>query len=133
MLSTVWGRPVELGLVKLHYPYLNSDILAAFIVKNLEHDRFERVDAKVFGVATPVRHVRAEDSNLPSHIIGIKIRLAGRLTTETSRPRMTVQSAQIGSFKNSTQTLIDAGRCTTANKKGALTVQVWISQRSTAI
>jgi len=129
VLSTVWGRPVELRLVKLHYPYLNSDILAAFIVKNLEHDRFERVVAKVFGVATPVRHVK--DSDLPSHIIGIKIRLSGRLTTETSRPRMTVQSAQIGSFKKSTRTLIEAGQCTTANKKGALTVQVWISQRST--
>lgn len=133
VLSTVWGRPVELRLVKLHYPYLNSDILAAFIVKNLEHDRFERVVSKIFGVATPVRHVRAEDSNLPSHIVGIKIRLAGRLTTEASRPRATVQSAQIGSFKNSTHTLIESGRCTSVNKKGALTVQVWISQRSTAI
>jgi ribosomal protein S3 len=133
VLSTVWVRPVELRLVKLHYPYLNSDILAAFIIKNLEHDRFERVVSKIFGLTTPVRYVRAEDSNLPSHIIGIKIRLAGRLTTEASRPRATVQSAQIGSFKNSTHTLIESGRCTSVNKKGALTVQVWISQRSTAI
>ena len=39
----------------------------------------------------------------------------------------------IGSFKNSTRTLIETGQCTTANKKGALTVQVWISQRTTAI
>lgn len=133
LVSTVWGRPVELRLVRVHYPYLNSDILAAFIVKNLEHDRFERVVSKIFGVATPVRHVVAEDSNLPSHIIGIKIRLAGRLTTEASRPRATVQSAQIGSFKKSTRTLIESGRCTSVNKKGALTVQVWTVQRSTAI
>lgn len=131
VLTRVWARPVELRLVKLHYPYLNSDILAAFIVKNLEHDRFERVVSKLFGVATPVRHVK--DSNLPSYIIGIKIRLAGRLTTEASRPRMTVQSAQIGSFKNSTRTLIEAGQSSTANKKGALTVQVWISQRTTGV
>lgn len=133
VVSTVWGRSVELRLVKLHYPYLNSEILAAFIVKNLEHDRFERVVAKIFGVATPVRYVRAEDSSLPSHIVGIKIRLGGRLTTESSRPRMTTQSAQIGSFKKSTRTLIESGQCTSVNKKGALTVQVWISQRSTAI
>ncbi|GAB2652348.1 hypothetical protein GCM10027068_35530 [Prescottella soli] len=128
VLSNVWGQAVELRLVKLHYPYLNSDILAAFIMKNLETDRFERVINKIFGITTPVV---SGESNLPSHIIGIKIRLAGRLVTEPSRPRMTVQSAQIGSFKNSTRTIIEFGQCTSVNKKGALTVQVWISQRST--
>lgn len=128
VLSNIWGQAVELRLVKLHYPYLNSDILAAFIMKNLETDRFERVINKIFGITTPVV---SGESNLPSHIIGIKIRLAGRLVTEPSRPRMTVQSAQIGSFKNSTRTIIEFGQCSSVNKKGALTVQVWISQRST--
>jgi hypothetical protein len=52
--------------------------------------------------------------------------------TERSRPRQTVQTAQIGSFAKGNLSLVDSASFTTKNKKGAFTVKVWISQRAVA-
>nr|YP_009445633.1 ribosomal protein S3 [Tremella fuciformis]YP_010180089.1 ribosomal protein S3 [Auricularia auricula-judae]ATX61911.1 ribosomal protein S3 [Tremella fuciformis]ATX61932.1 ribosomal protein S3 [Tremella fuciformis]ATX61955.1 ribosomal protein S3 [Tremella fuciformis]ATX61976.1 ribosomal protein S3 [Tremella fuciformis]ATX61998.1 ribosomal protein S3 [Tremella fuciformis] len=71
------------------------------------------------------------DSHLPSHIVGIKVRVSGRLMTERSQPRKTVQSVQVGSFSKNNLSLVDMASYSTKNKKGAFTVKVWISQRAT--
>ena len=60
----------------------------------------------------------------------MKIRVSGRLLTQRSVPRQTVQTAQIGSFSGQ-DNVIDFGSYTTKNKKGAFTVKVWISQLPT--
>ena len=76
-----------------------------------------------------------EDTTLPSYITGMKIRISGRLTTQRSVPRQTVQTAQVGSFSSShipsnskASGIISSASFSTKNQKGAFTVKVWISQ-----
>jgi ribosomal protein S3 len=134
-LSSLFGRPVELRLVKLHYPYLNSYILAQYIALNTQDYTLVQIVRRIFGSIVPVKNTQSVNvlaSDLPSHIVGIKVRVSGRLMTERSRPRQTVQTAQIGSFAKGNLSLVDSASFTTKNKKGAFTVKVWISQRAVA-
>lgn len=132
-LSLIFRRPVELRLVKLHYPYLNSFILAQYIAMNTQDYTLVQILRQVFGSISPVKNTQSLNSLgslLPSHIIGIKVRVSGRLMMERSRPRQTVQTAQVGSFAKDNFTLVDNASFTTKNKKGAFTVKVWITQRA---
>jgi hypothetical protein len=126
-------RKVELRLVKLHYPYLNSYILAQHIASSVQNYKLVKILQDLFSSVAPVKNtlsLNALSSALPSHIVGLKVRVSGRLITERSRPRKTVQTAQIGSFSKSNLSLVDNASYTTNNKKGAFTVKVWISQRA---
>lgn len=132
VLSKVFGRPVELRLVKLYYPYLNRYILAQYIALVTDQNKFSRIMLKLLGKVSIVNDIKAPRtlaSDLPSQIIGIKVQVSGRLVSERSRPRSTVQTAQIGSFVNDKLSLIDYASFNTKNAKGAFTVKVWISQR----
>lgn len=132
-LSLIFQRPVELRLVKLHYPYLNSFILAQYIAMNTQDYTLVQILRQVFGSISPVKNTQSLNSlasQLPSHIVGIKVRVSGRLMMERSRPRQTVQTAQVGSFAKDKFALVDNASFTTKNKKGAFTVKVWITQRA---
>lgn len=132
VLSKLFGRPVELRLTKLHYPYLDSYILAQYIALNTLNSTFVTIQDILFDKASIVKTTESAKvlaSELPSQIVGIKIRVSGRLVTERSKPRQTVQTAQIGSFAKDNKALVDAASFSTKNKKGAFTVKVWISQR----
>lgn len=135
VLSKLFKRPVELRLVRLHYPYLNSYILAQYIAINSNRYNFTRIQRAIFNALRAVKASSLHDSAgsdqvLPSYITGMKIRVSGRLLTQRSVPRQTVQTAQIGSFLGQ-DNVIDSGSYTTKNKKGAFTVKVWISQLPT--
>lgn len=131
-LSQVFGRPVELRLVRLHYPYLNSYILAQYIAHNTNEYNFVRIQRAILSkvsVTQDINSIEASSSELPLHIVGIKVRISGRLMTERSRPRQTVQTFALGSFVKDNQSLVDTAQFSDKNKKGAFTVKVWISQR----
>lgn len=132
-LSSLFGRAVELRLVKLHYPYLNSDILAQYIAYNTQDYTLVQICRALFGSIPPVKNTQSTNALgvlLPSHIIGIKVRVSGRLISERSRPRQTKQTVQTGSFAKANLSLTDSASFTTKNKKGAFTVKVWITQRA---
>jgi len=132
VLSKLFKRPVELRFVRLHYPYLNSYILAQYIAINSNRYNFTRIQRAIFNALRPVKASSLADSTgsdqlVPAFITGMKIRVSGRLVTQRSVPRQTVQTAQIGSFSGQ-DNVIDYASFTSKNKKGAFTVKVWISQ-----
>ena len=137
VLSKLFKQPVELRFVRLHYPYLDSYILAQYIAINTAKYNFTRIQRAIFGALQfPVlKASELEDTTLPSYITGMKIRISGRLTTQRSVPRQTVQTAQVGSFSSShipsnskASGIISSASFSTKNQKGAFTVKVWISQ-----
>jgi hypothetical protein len=135
VLSKLFKQPVELRFVRLHYPYLDSYILAQYIAINTSKYNFTRIQRAIFGALQfPVlKASELEDTTLPSYITGMKIRISGRLTTQRSVPRQTVQTAQVGSFSSShipsnKSGIISSASFSTKNQKGAFTVKVWISQ-----
>ena len=75
-----------------------------------------------------------ENSDNPSdaqaHITGVKIKLSGRLTTQRSGPRQTVQAGRLGSSAKGQFGTVDYSKHTAKNKLGAFTMKVWISQQS---
>lgn len=141
VLSKLFKQPVELRFVRLHYPYLDSYILAQYIAINTTKYNFTRIQRAIFGALQfPVlKASELEDTTIglaaPSYITGMKIRISGRLTTQRSVPRQTVQTAQVGSFSSShipsnskASGIISSASFSTKNQKGAFTVKVWISQ-----
>jgi len=133
VLSRLFNRPVELRLVRLYYPYLNSYILAQYIAINSNRYNFTRIQRAIFVSLRAVKAKALQDNKsdakglLPAYITGMKIRVSGRLVTQRSVPRQSVQTAQIGSFSGNNN-IIDYSSYTSKNKKGAYTVKVWISQ-----
>lgn len=69
-------------------------------------------------------------STLPSQLTGMKLELAGRLTTQRSIPRKTVENKSIGLFSSfpSSQLVengkLDLSRYESKNKIGAYTIKV---------
>lgn len=121
ILSTILEKEVEIRATRLFYPYMNSTILAHYLVKNSASNTFLHFQESI--LSYPSFHA----SSLPSSILGMKIQLAGRIITEAVVPRLTVKSSIVGSFRNG---FVEKGFCTTKNKLGAFTIKVWIATLS---
>jgi len=137
ILSKIFNRPVKLEFVKLYYPHLNSCILAEYLRMNARKYHFRHLKRKLFkktGITKNPSSLKASNLKLPSHIVGIKIQISGRLVTERARPRQTVSTAQVGPIKSDNKTLlVDFGSYTGKNANGAFTVKVWTGQRVSPI
>jgi ribosomal protein S3 len=145
VLSKLYKRPVELRLVRLHYPYLNSFILAQYIAMNTRKYNFKAIMNSLFSAVRESVMATGSSTSLPSQIVGLKVKISGRLATQRSVPRQTTQTAQIGSFSSSVvenkanmtsdsrgpvKGIVEHAAFTSKNKKGAFTVKVWISQKA---
>lgn len=107
---SVTGRPgLELRLVRLQYPYLESSILAQYVAINAGKYNFLRMRKMVMNKGK---------SGLAS---GLKLELAGRLTTQRSIPRKTVENGHTGSFSGKA---LDFSQYASKNKLGAFTIKV---------
>ena len=127
-LAQLFQKEVNLITIRLHYPYLNSDILTKYLAYNASSNTFINFQEAI--LTNPSLH----NTSLPAHISGIKVQVSGRLVTETVVPRVTVKSCLIGSFSvNNPFQFIDFSKFTTKNELGAFTVKVWICQRSATL
>ena len=119
----------------LSYPLqgANSSLLApqAREVRSLTPLRClgQRVEqeANTKRVAAPLHVTKPEAKKLPSYLSGMNIKLAGRLMTESMRPRFTVQSHQDGSLARVKVHFTEKSRFTGKNKRGAFSFTVTIS------
>ena len=134
-LTTICSCPVSLMLVKLSQPYLDARVLATYVSNELAAEqKFASVVKRIFATAHIVKDsATASSLGLPSWVIGLKVELAGRLMSEPSRPRLTVQTAQIGSLTNTPFTSTQLSSYTAINMKGTYTVKVWLCQRFSTI
>nr|GEV56741.1 hypothetical protein [Tanacetum cinerariifolium] len=126
-LTRLFNTPVSLRLVRLTAPYLDAHILAAYLSAELATGTFSQVVRRLFTLVSPVS---SGTIALPAYLVGLKVRLGGRLTKEKSRPRMTVQTAQLGSLAVSRTTLTHTAAHTAVNLKGTFTIKVWLCQRA---
>jgi len=132
-LTRCWGRTVELRLVRLNHSALDSSIFAQYLAANAGKYSFNRILDMVKGtLPTIVSEGSADDSSVEpvSHITGVKVKTSGRLTTQRSGPRQTVQAGRIGSSAKGHYGTVDYSSHTAKNKLGAFTMKVWISQQS---
>jgi ribosomal protein S3 len=143
-LSSLYGKPVEIRPVRIHYPYLNSYILAQYIALNIKAGRFNMVSRNLFKKAKLVKNnyittnksrnsfnnfIKYSQNFLnPQYITGIKLQISGRLSNRKAASRTRVVRKSIGTLSlNSNNSLIDANKFSFKGKNGAITVKVWIS------
>ena len=139
ILSEILKTEVELDLVELRYPYHDSHILAQFLGLNTKKYNFNKLVKKLFMKAKIFKKFRINESDrenvlvndhsVPAKLTGIKIKIAGRLTTQRVIPKATVKSAYKGCLEKSKESFVDSSSYTAKNKLGAYTVTVWLSHK----
>lgn len=133
LLGKIFKRRVKLEFVKLYYPHLNSNILAEYLRLNTSNKGFRKLKKTFFKKKVIIKNPnssKALNLKLPSHIVGMKIQISGRLVTEPVRPRKTVSKVQVGPIRSDNKTiLVDYGSYTGKNAHGAYTVKVSIRQQ----
>lgn len=91
-LSTLYGKSVDIRLIQIHYPYMNSRIFAQYLIHNNDTNTFSHI------VDAFNKYPNFGFNSLNSHISGIKVELNGRIYTEPKIPRLTTKSAITRSF-----------------------------------
>ena len=112
---------LELRLIQIKYPYLESSILAQYMARNASKYNFTRMQKRIFRSAKPMKM-----TSTTSALTGVRVELSGRLTTQRSIPRKTVESRYTGSFTVNKQlnSSVNLSQYTSKNKLGAYTVKV---------
>ena len=132
-LTRCWGRTVELRLIRLNHSALDSSIFAQYLTANGTKHSFNRI-LEIFkgSLPTMISEGSTDSASMvgSSHITGVKVKLSGRLTTQRSSPRQTVQAGRLGSSAKGPLSIVDYSQHTAKNKLGAFSMKVWISQQS---
>jgi hypothetical protein len=114
-------------LIRLNHSALDSSIFAQYLTANGGKYSFNRIlDMLKGSLPTVVSEGSVDDSSVTpaSHITGVKIKLSGRLTTQRSSPRQTVQAGRLGSSAKGQYGTVDYSQHTAKNKLGAFTMKV---------
>ncbi|KAI8978959.1 hypothetical protein BDB01DRAFT_798741 [Pilobolus umbonatus] len=135
---------VDLRFTRVHYPYMNAEILAQYLTINAERSGWSQLTRKFMKnvplVKPPLPHnmpfavqwnnllPQTANGQLTSAIQGIKYQVQGRLGRRKGASRTQVLRKSLGTFQfTSHKSLVDVGRHTFSNKNGSITVKVWIA------
>nr|WBU10850.1 ribosomal protein S3 [Malassezia nana] len=138
---------MHIRMIRLHYPYMNSQILGQYLIQNANKKNFLKFSDSILtypSLKTGIFGKAGEENSfiLPSYIQNIRLELSGRLTTEKVVPRVTKKIAQISNtnadsgvhlleagLSNDTvkNVVVDYGKVTNKNELGSFTLKVWIN------
>lgn len=115
--------PVQLRIVRLHHPYLNSSILAQFLALNASKYGFARLRQYVL-TSIPLSTIAStQHTNTGHSVLGVRVQVSGLLTTQRMAPRKTVSTVSAGTFHGS-GTHVDYSSHTSKSALGSYTVKV---------
>jgi hypothetical protein len=136
ILSRFFNKPVELELVRLYYPYFDSNIFV-----NLLQILFNKIQVRIIMqtffkkaiIKNPINMNRTNlDFKLPSFLTGINLRIGGRLMTNKIIPKQTIKIIRKGTIARGKINLLDKARFTNKNKRGAFTITISIGHYLTS-
>ena len=132
VLNTIFNKPVELDLIRLHYPYHDSNILVRLLAFMINKMKLRRITRRLFKKAV-VKSIKKINNNdqvniIPAFLSGMTIKIAGRLMKYRVIPRKTVKIVRRGSSSIGKINYTDLSRYTNKNKRGAFTILVKSSQ-----
>lgn len=115
--------PVQLRIVRLHHPYLNSSILAQFLALNASKYGFARLRQYVL-TSIPLSTIAStQNTNTGHSVLGVRVQVSGLLTTQRMAPRKTVSTVSAGTF-HGPGTHVDYSSHTSKSALGSYTVKV---------
>nr|YP_009630853.1 ribosomal protein S3 [Hypsizygus marmoreus]QBZ73686.1 ribosomal protein S3 [Hypsizygus marmoreus]QKJ80193.1 ribosomal protein S3 [Hypsizygus marmoreus] len=128
ILSRLFKKPVELDLIRLHYPYNDSNILVNLLGIMINKIKLRIIIRRLFENAI-IKNLNNFTLNskvniIPAFLSGINIRVAGRLLTHRVVPRQTVKTTRRGACARGKINFSDVARYTNKNKRGAFSITV---------
>nr|WBU10864.1 ribosomal protein S3 [Malassezia vespertilionis] len=146
-ISILFNKQVNFNLIRIHYPYINSFILAQYLIKNASTNTFLHFSEAILSypsLSTDTYGIIGQPGSftLPSYITSIRLQLAGRLITEQVVPRLTKKSIRISNPNTNNQsalneagihshsinnTITDYAKYSSKNELGSFTLKVWIN------
>jgi hypothetical protein len=132
LLSDKLNNNIQLELIRLHYPYKNSNILANFLALLINRIKFIRLTRKIIKYSIVKRFNNSKllntDSKFPSYLSGFKIKIGGRLMKYRVVRKRTVKLVQRGASSIGKVNYTDWGRFTNKNRRGAYSITVSTGQ-----
>jgi len=148
ILTLTYGKKVRIELIKLKNPILNGSVLAQYLSANSTRHGIHACWRKLL---QSLRLANLKFFNTPisfnwhnfvvngysflfnqfnSYIIGIKLKISGRMSRRRGASRTKVKNYSIGSFSfNSALSLIDYGFIEKKGKNGSQSIKVFISSK----
>lgn len=128
ILNNFFKKNIELDLIRVHYPYNDSNILVNLIAMMIKKVKIRKITRKIFrkAVMKSIKTIFKETkiSIIPAFLTGLTIKIAGRLIGYKVIPRKTVKLAQRGSSSIGKVNFTDLARYTNKNKRGAFSITV---------
>jgi hypothetical protein len=129
ILRQFFKKSIELEIVRLYYPFYNTNIFVNLLGKMVNKIKLRRILRRFFKKANktifnPTKLIGKKNSKIPSFLSGVKIRVAGRLLTQRIIPRKTVKTISKGSLAKGKVIYLEKGRFTNKNKRGAYSITV---------
>ena len=127
---------MEFELIRLHHPYLESNILAktiGYIAKN-SRKTFRVIMLKLFKSTkikkfNEFKYIYNVKNFKPTALVGIRIKLGGRLLSQKIVPRFTSRTIQRGNLGKTKADFITTSRFTNKNKRGAFSFTVTMGHK----
>lgn len=128
LLSKIFNKPVQLELIRLHYPFYDPNIIVNLLSYFSENLKIRRLLGKIYKsalITKPTANIqRKRFSVIPGYLTGLTIKFAGRFPTQKIVPRKTVKTDKIGSLARKKAVLIETARFSNKNRRGAFTISV---------
>lgn|SRR6267154_470162 len=136
-LSRFFNKSVEFELIRLHQPYLDSNILVNFLAllinkKNISvviHRFFNRLCLKKIINKPLSEGLKTKNQSDKAYLSGLNIKISGRLMREPIIPRITTKKFEKGFTAKGKINYFDIARLTHKNRKGAFTITVKSGQK----
>jgi hypothetical protein len=140
LLIKLYNKPVEFEITKLVKPYNDSTILSkslgmlsnsvkytSILYKFLKNAKFKN-PTKMFR-KTEEKSLQSI-STVPAFLSGVKVRVGGRLLTQSVIPRRTVSIYQRGCLARGKADFVNTARFTNKNKRGSYSITVSVASFS---
>ena len=128
LLSKIFNKPVQLELIRLHYPFYEPNIIVNLLSYLSENIKIRRLLGKIYKsalITKPTANIqRKRFSIIPGYLTGLTIKFAGRFPTQKIVPRKTVKTEKIGSLARKKAVLVETARFSNKNRRGSFSISV---------
>jgi hypothetical protein len=131
ILERIFKKPIELDLVRLYYPYFDSNIFINIIDRVINKVKIRKRINKFYKKSTIVnpindnKYLNHKDNDiLPTFISGINFNIGGRLLRGRIVPRKTALTFRKGTLTRNKFNFLDQARYISKNKRGGYSVTI---------
>uniref|UniRef100_UPI001FA6E0DF ribosomal protein S3 n=1 Tax=Pulveroboletus ravenelii TaxID=80668 RepID=UPI001FA6E0DF len=128
LLSKIFNKPVQLELIRLHYPFYDPNIIVNLLSYLSQKFKIRRLLGKIYKstlITKPTANIqRKRFSVIPGYLTGLTIKFAGRFPKQKIVPRKTVKTEKIGSLARKKSVLVETARFSNKNRRGSFSISV---------